>query len=392
MRGRIIKRKGSKNYTIVLQLGLDPATGKRKQQWITVGPSIRKAEKQMTKLINELDSGTYIAPNKVTVAQYLQRWLAECSKPSLTPRSYERYKGIVEKHLIPAIGRIRLIELRPEHIQRHYAVLVSKGLAARTVRYDHIVIHGALRMATKWQLVPRNVADAVEPPKPKQSEMQTWDSDEVAQFLEAAKRTPNYVLFYATLYTGARRSELLGLSWRHIDFLYSQMNIERGLHWTKEKGYIFTQPKTAKSRRSIALSPSLALLLKEYKEGEECAHLLAGKPLTEDDLVFSHPDGSPLFPNSVSRAWVQLAEKAGIKVIRFHDARHTHASILLKQGIHPKVVQERLGHSTIAVTLDTYSHVTPGLQEAAAKRFDDALEVGHNSKADETSPAANRLQ
>ena len=387
MRGRIIKRKGSNNYTIVLQLGLDPSTGKRKQQWITAGPSKREAEKQMAKLINELDNGTYIAPNKITVAQYLQRWLAECGKPSLTPRSYERYRGIIEKNLIPALGRIRLIDLRPEHVQRHYASLLDKGLAARTVRYDHIVLHGALRMAVKWQLVPRNVADAVDPPKARNSEMQTWDSDEVATFLEAAKSTPYHVLFYAALYTGARRSELLGLSWRHVDFIYSQINIERGLHWTKDKGYIFIQPKSAKSKRNIALSPSLVLLLKEHREKQECARLLIGKPLSEDDLVFAHDDGTPLFPNSVSRAWTMLASNVGIKLIRFHDARHTHASLLLKQGAHPRIVQERLGHSTIATTLDVYSHVTPGLQEAVAARFDEAM----SSKYNDHSNSGNKL-
>ena len=381
MRGRIIKRKGSSNYTIVLQLGLDPSTGKRKQQWITTGPSKREAEKQLTKLIHELDNGNYVKPDKTTVAQYLRRWLAECGKPSLSPRSYERYSGIIEKNLIPAFGSIILTGLRPEHIQRHYATMIDKGLAPRTVLYDHIVIHGALRTAMRWQLVSRNVADAVEPPKPKRSEMQTWDPDEVAQFLEAAKATPYHVLFYAALYTGARRSELLGLSWRHVDLLYSQINIERGLHWTKNEGYVFTQPKSAKSRRTIALPPSLAVLLKEHRKKQEYDRLFLGKPLTEDDLVFAHPDGSPLFPNSISRAWVLLAKRAGIKAIRFHDARHSHASLLLRQGAHPRVVQERLGHSTIATTLDIYSHVTPGIQEAVAARFDEAMSDGYNDKS-----------
>jgi integrase len=333
----------------------------------------------LAKLICDLDNGSYIEPNKTTVAQYLQRWLVECCKPSLTPRSYERYKGIIEKNLIPAIGRIRLVDLRPEHVQRHYTTMIDKGLAARTIRYDHIVIHGALRMAVKWQLVPRNVADAVEIPKPKHSEMQIWDSDEITKFLEAAKTTPYYALFYAALYTGARRSELLGLSWRHVDFLYSQIDIERGLHWIKREGYIFTQPKSVKSRRTIALPPSLVLLLKEYKEKQECNRLLIGKPFTEDDLVFSHEDGSPLFPNSISRAWSLLAKKAGLKPIRFHDARHSHATLLLRQGAHPRVVQEQLGHSTIATTLDVYSHVTPGLQEAAATRFDEAMSGRYNN-------------
>lgn len=378
MRGRIIKRKGSSNYTIVLQIGLDPSSGKRKQRWIAAGTSKRAAEAKLAELIHELDSGNYIKLNKTTVAQYLRRWLAEY-KPSLTPRAYERYQGIVEKNLIPAIGSIRLVELRPEHIQRHYANMVDRGLAPRTVRYDHTVLHRALHMAAKWQLVPRNIADAVEPPKVNYSEMKTWDLDEVAKFLEAAKATPYYVLFYTALYIGARRSELLGLSWHHVDLLYSQINIERGLHWTKDKGYIFTQPKSMKSKRTIALPPSLALLLKERKEKQECARLLAGRTLSEDDLVFAHPDGSPLFPNSVSRAWNLLVRKTGIRAIRFHDARHTHATLLLKQGTHPKIVQERLGHASIQITLDTYSHVVPGLQEAAAVRFDEVISGGYTS-------------
>ncbi len=387
MRGRIIKRKGSSNYTIVLQLGLDMESGKREQRWITAGPSKREAEKQMAKLIHELDNGSYIKSDKTTVAQYLQRWLVECRKPSLSPRSYERYKGIIEKNLIPAFGSIPLIGLRPEHIQRHYANMVAKGLAARTVRYDHIVIHGALRMAVKWQLVSRNVADAVEPPKAKHTEMQTWDADEVAQFLEAAKITPYHVLFYAALYTGARRSELLGLSWRHVDLLYSQLNIERGLHWIKNGGYVFTQPKSAKSRRTIALPSSLALLLKEHREKQEYTRVFAGKSWAEDDLVFAHPDGSPLFPNSVSKAWKLIAKQAGVKVIRFHDARHSHATLLLRQGAHPRVVQERLGHSTIATTLDVYSHVTPGIQEAVAARFDEVMSDRYNSHGNQSKTA-----
>ena len=284
----------------------------------------------------------------------------------------------IRDSLIPALGSIRLVELRPEHIQRHYANMVNRGLAPRTTRYDHTVLHRALHMAVKWQLVPRNVADAVEPPKAMDSEMETWSSDEVARFLEAAKATPYYVLFYTALYTGMRRCELLGLSWRHIDLLCCQINIERGLHWTKEKGYVFTQPKSKKSKRTIALPPSLALLLKEHKEKQECARLLAGSTLSEDDLVFGRPDGSPLFPNSVSRAWDLLVRKIGIKAIRFHDARHTHATLMLKQGVHPKVVQERLGHASIQTTLDTYSHVAPGLQEAAAVGFDEVMSGGYN--------------
>jgi integrase len=201
--------------------------------------------------------------------------------------------------------------------------------------------------------------------------MQTWDDNDITHFLEAAKESPYYALFYTALFTGMRRSELLGLAWRDVDFLYCQLSITRSLHHLKDGSYVFTQPKSAKSRRTIALSPSVVLLLKEHKEKQELERVTLGKLLADDDLVFSTLEGKPLRPNTITRAWVTLSVRAGVKAIRLHDARHTHASIMLKQGIHPKIVQERLGHSSIEMTLDIYSHVMPGIQEAAAKRFDD---------------------
>jgi len=166
---------------------------------------------------------------------------------------------------------------------------------------------------------------------------------------------------------------LLGLKWTDVDFILSQIYVNRSLHHLKDGSYVFTEPKSAKSRRTIALPPSAILLLKEHKEKQMLERAMLGVPLKVDDLVFSTPEGKPLRPNTVTRAWTTLAARAGLKVIRLHDARHSHASLMLKQGIHPKIVQERLGHASIQMTLDTYSHVAPGLQEAAAKRFDEVL-------------------
>jgi integrase len=182
-----------------------------------------------------------------------------------------------------------------------------------------------------------------------------------------------------------RRTELLALRWQDIDFIYSQISNNRGLHQLNDGRYIFTQPKSAKSQRTISLSPSTILVLKEHHEKQKLERIMQGIPLTDEDLVFSHPNGKPLCPNTVSHAWTILATRAGVKVIRLHDARHSHASLLLKQGTHPKIVQERLGHSTISVTLDTYSHVSPGLQEAPANRFDWAFTNKYNETANETS-------
>jgi integrase len=372
MRGRIIKRKGSNNYTIVLQLGLDPSTGKRKQQWITAGPSKREAEKQMAKLIHELDSGTFVKPDKTIMRDYLKKWLSDYAKPNLSPRSYDRYTGIIHKYLIPELGSIQLTQLRPEHLQRHYTTGLNKGLSARTVRYHHALIHVALQTAVKWGLVNRNVADAVDPPRFKRSTMQTWNEDEVNRFLEAAIDSRYYPLFYTALFTGMRRGELLALRWQDIDFIYSQIYVSRSLHQLRNGNYIFTQPKSEKSRRTIAISSSLFLVLSEYRKIKEAEALLLGQTINEADLVFSN-SGKPLRPNTVTYAWERMAAQADVKVIRLHDARHTHASLMLKQGIHPKIVQERLGHTSIQMTLDTYSHVAPGIQQAAAESFDKLL-------------------
>ena len=181
-----------------------------------------------------------------------------------------------------------------------------------------------------------------------------------------------------------RRSELLALRWQDIDFLLGQIYVNRSLHVLKGSKVTFKSPKTAKGRRAVALPPSAFLVLAEYRKAREAESVLLDNPISDSDLVFSNL-GKPFLPNTVTHAWINLVRRIGLKRIRFHDARHTHASLMLKQGIHPKVVQERLGHSTIAITLDTYSHVAPGLQEAAAKRFDDVVKLRHNNKVSENN-------
>jgi integrase len=375
MRGHITKR-GKDSYTIVLNLGRDPETGKRKQQWISVKGTKKDAEKRLSELISQLDNGIYIKPKNTTFGEYLEMWLNEYAKNHLSPRGFERYAGIIINHLIPELGQVSLTQLRPEHLQKHYTSKLNDGLSARTVRYHHALIHVALQTAVKWSLVSRNAADAVDPPRIRQNEMQTWNEDEVTQFLEGAKKSPYYALFYTALFTGMRRSELLALRWQDIDFIYSQIYVNRSLHQLKDGSFVFTQPKSIKSNRTIALTPSTILILKDYHEQRKLDQDMIGNPLTDNDLVFSNLEGKPLRPNTITRAWTTLAAKCGLKVIRLHDARHTHASLMLKQGIHPKIVQERLGHSSIQMTIDIYSHVAPGIQEAAANRFDDILTKG----------------
>jgi len=383
MRGHITKR-GKNSYSIAISLGKD-LTGRYKQQWVSVKGTKKDAEKRLSELLHQLDTGTFMKPGKTTLAEYLGRWLQDYAKPNLSPRGFERYESIARVHLLPSLGNIPLTQLRPEHLQKHYTLKLNDGLSPRSVRYHHVVLHKALQTAIKWGLVARNVADGVDVPRARHTEMQTWDEYDVTCFLEAVRDSHYYALFHTALFTGMRRSELLALQWRDIDL--HQIYVNRSLHQLRDGSYVFTQPKSDSSRRTIALSPLSVLTLTEHKERQEGIRAMLGTPLKGDDLVFSTPEGKPLRPNTISRAWTVLAARAGVKVIRFHDARHTHASLMLKQGVHPKIVQERLGHASIQITLDTYSHVAPGLQEAAAESFDKLVSTKYNGKG-EKEPVA----
>ncbi|MFC1861184.1 tyrosine-type recombinase/integrase [Chloroflexota bacterium] len=372
MRGHVVKRyKGS--YSIVLNLGTDPSTGNRKQQWISVKGTKKVAEKRLAEMLHQLDTGMFMKPGKITLADYLKQWLQDYCWPNLAPRTAEGYESIVHCHLIPSLGQIPLTQLKPEHLQHVYSEKLTAGLSHRTVRYIHVTIHKALQDAVRLGIIVRNPADAVNPPKVQRQEIRTMSESDIHIFLEFAKSTSYYALFYTALFTGMRRSELLALRWSDVDLILCQLSVTRALHHLQDGSLIFRQPKSAKGRRLISLSPSTTTLLREHREQQEEMRQALGSTLAEDDLVFCRVDGKPLLPNSVSHAWTKLASRTGLKGIRLHDARHTHASLMLKQGIHPKIVQERLGHASIQITLDTYSHVTPGLQQAAANRFDDIV-------------------
>lgn len=382
MRGHIVKRyKGS--YSIVLNLGTDPATGKRKQQWISVKGTKKEAEKRLAEMLHQLDTGMFMKPGKITLADYLKQWLKDYCWPNLAPRTAEGYESIVHCHLIPSLGQIPLTQLKPEHLQHVYSDKLAAGLSHRTVRYIHVTLHKALQDAVRLGIIVRNPADAVKPPKVQRQEIRTMSESDIHIFLEFAKSTPYYALFYTALFTGMRRSELLAIRWSDVDLILCQLSVTRALHHLQDGSLIFRQPKTAKGRRLISLSPSTTILLREHREQQEEMRQALGSKLTEDDLVFCHVDGKPLLPNSVSHAWTKLASRTGLKGIRLHDARHTHASLMLKQGIHPKIVQERLGHASIQITLDTYSHVTSGLQQAAANRFDDIVQGASENETKE---------
>ncbi len=380
MRGHL-KKRGNNSWTIVVYLGRDPQTGKKRYKWQSVKGTKKQADKELTALLTRLEEGTYIKPTKLTVEEYLEEWLRDYVAINTTPRTQYRYTEIVRIHLVPALGSIPLKGLQARHIQAHYAeALVSGhrkregGLSAQTVHYHHRVLFEALKHAVKKGILIRNVAEAVDAPRVTRREFAVLGPEEVNRFLEAAKNSPYYTIFFTAIYTGLRRGELLGLRWCDIDLDLGLLSVVQTLQHIQGGEHIFKEPKSKSGRRQIALPPSLAILLREHKVKEAGTRILADNPLTPADLVFSHTDGTPIRPNSVTRAFTKLARSIGLEGVRFHDLRHAHASLMLRQGVHPKIVSERLGHSNITMTLEIYSHVLPGLQEAAALRFEEGLQ------------------
>jgi len=378
MKGCIIERNG--NLRLKVSLGKNPQTGKYESYYETFQGNRTEAQKRLRQILTELDKGMFTKPGKITVADYLNIWLKDYCKPNLSPRTHELYSYICKKHIIPTLGNILLFELKPQHLQHLYADKLASGLSNRTVQIIHVTLHKALKNAVKTGLIIRNIAESVDTPKIQRHEMHVMSETDLHIFLEYAKDTPYYALFYTALFTGMRRAELLALRWSDIDLELCQLSVTRSMQYigsaALENRIIFKEPKTAKSRRLISLSPSTAITLREHQAKQnELRQSLGYTPLSDSDLVFSHYDGLPLLPNSVTHAWIKLVRHCGLHGIRLHDARHTHASLLLKQGVHPKVVQERLGHGSIQITLDTYSHVAPGLQQAAANKFDEIISL-----------------
>ena len=376
MRGHIRERyRGT--WCIVIDVGRDPKTGKRRQQWYTVKGGKKDAQRELREKLRLWEKGAYVKPQKTSLGEYLKHWVASYVVMHTSPRTAEGYQAIVNRYLIPALGGIPLCELQPQHLEKYYGDALSHGrldgkggLSTRTVLHQHRVLSQALSHAVKQGILVRNVAEAVVAPRPGRSQMATLCSSDVPKFLDAAQKTPYYVLFYTALYTGMRRGELLGLRWCDIDLGKASISVVQSLYRLSGGEFVIKEPKSPHSRRLVALSPSVAELLHRHHTEHEAQKILLGKMLGGDDLVFAHPDGSPLDPSTVTHAFGKLIKKAGLPHIRFHDLRHTHATLMLKGGVHPKIVSERLGHANIGITLDTYSHVVPGLQEAAALRFD----------------------
>jgi integrase len=293
---------------------------------------------------------------RLTVSEFIARYMDSVAAHNLRPKTVEAYSSLIRIHINPTIGSIRLSQLRPDHLQNLYSEKRKAGLSNRTVQFIHSIIHKVLDQALKWGLVLRNVADLVEKPTVKRKAPTIWTNEQVSIFLRAVKDHRFYPIYVLALAGGFREGEVLGIQFSDIDWDNGIINVTHAVQYLIGKGVVLTEPKTEKGKRPVPLPEYALRVLKEHCDSQN----------RNQGFIFVTGNITPFSPRNLVRHFKQVIEDTELPEIRFHDLRHYHASYLLSQGINPKIVQERLGHSTILLTLDTYSHTTPSLQKEAA--------------------------
>ena len=376
MRGRI--RQRSKNsWQIQIYTGVGPDS-KPKRHFETVKGRKGDAQKRLTELLSSLDKGVYTPPGRLTVAAHLNNWLDGYVKTNCSQRTLDGYQSIILRHLMPGLGHVQLKHLHPQTIQAYYGKAHEK-LSNRTVHHHHRVLSQSLKYAVRQGYLGRNPAELVDPPSPKGKSMRTLTQSEVMDLLTNARDSYYYPVIYTAVSTGLRQAELLGLRWRDIDLDLRSISVCQTLY--KRHGVCeFKEPKTSHSRRLVSMTPKLADYLSQYKEERESLSLHLGRLLKPDDLVFSNAEGKPTDPGVLSHNFARIAKRAGLKNVRFHDLRHTFASLMLLRGAKPKVISEALGHASVAFTMDTYSHIIEGMQSEAMALLDEVLPPGENAR------------
>lgn len=370
MRGHIRKRSKD-SWTVVVELPRDPETGKRRQKWVTVRGPKREAERVLADLLAKLNHGMVgTAPSSLTVQNYLENWL-DTVKNSVRPQTFNLWRKCV-KYWSGLVGDVPLSKLTPLEVQQA-VVRLSERITGSTVRTLYKVFRTAMRQAVKWELIPKSPADGVRLPAENTTELRAWDEEQVSRFLEQAAKSRYYTLFYVALATGMRLGELLGLVWDDVDLKASHITVRRSLCLCAYGEPQWQEPKTPRSRRKIPIDSNTARLLQQWRRKQLEEKLRAGPRWHNYNLVFTTREGRPLDFSTIAKALKRLADRAGVPRLRFHDLRHTHATLLLRQGVHPKVVAERLGHTTVQFTLDKYSHVLPDTQREAVRALEQTL-------------------
>lgn len=342
------------------------------------GKTYAEAQRQLNRAKLEQQEGKLATGPKQTVNVYLPRWLEEVAKPNIELNTYARYRILVYKHILPAFGNVQLQKITPLQLQSFYASKTQEGLKPGTVRMLHSLLHSAFDNAVRWGLMSRNICDLVTKPRLMPREEQVLTEEQARTLIETARGHRLEALLIVAVTTGMRHGELLGLKWQDIDFEKHSVQVRRSVSFLARHGYREKEPKTEKGRRTISLPKVVMDALKEHREHQIEGKKKAGARWHELDLVFCNADGYYMHSNNLRHIFRVLLKDAGLPTMRIHDLRHSAATILLKMGVPPHVVQEILGHSHINITLGIYGHVLPGQQRDAMGEWDDLFQTRPN--------------
>jgi integrase len=380
--GTIVKRSDGR-WMASLTLGRDPQTGVLKRASF-YGKTRAEVALRLAQALRDQAHGVFVAPHALTVQSWLSTWLTTYKQPALRPLSVERYGRLIRKHLTPVLGHLPLRELRPEHLQQFYTAQLARGMAPRTVRQLHTLLHGALAQAEKTGLVARNVSRLTTPPRARVQERPTLSVTQMTQaVLPHLTGERLGVVIVLACGTGLRRGELLGLRWQDVDLSQALLQVRQALarlhapQAGKKTQLVMQAPKTAQSRRTIPLPAVCVQTLRQHRARQAEKKLTLGPAYRDQGLVFCQEDGTPLNPAAVNRCFTRALRRAGLPHLRLHNLRHTFATWMLELGESPKTVQTLLGHSTVATTLDLYSHVSLELEKQAVTRLNAALTGGN---------------
>ena len=356
------KKNGSWRAQVSLdgrRLSYTAKTKKECQEWIK-------------KTLGQIDDGMNFASTQITLEEYLSGWIAS-KKSSLRHTTWTQYKVVIDKYIVPQIGHIKIRGLRPDHIQVFYDRLLGEDTGAYTVLKIHTVLHGALGRAVRIGSIGNNPASLAIPPKEPTREMQIFDEGLVSQMLVAAHKNYLEPILHLAVTSGMRQMELLGLKWTDLDWVNQSIKVERQLARPVGEDVQFTQPKTKFGRRTVVLGSGSIYVLRNHYDRQNEARQKAGDKWVEHGLIFTTRYGTPHHPRNLLRDFKLLLKNAGLPIIRFHDLRHTAASLMLNHGIPVIVVSRRLGHAKPSITLDVYGHLIPSMQIEAAQKIDELI-------------------
>ncbi|MCC8434478.1 site-specific integrase [Brevibacillus sp. M2.1A] len=380
MKGYFRKRGSLWSFTVDIGRKGD---GSRNQKTKGGFKTKREAEQACAELITQLTKGDYLEPSKKTIQEAMEAWLQTILQSTLRISTYENYSKAILKRIIPALGNLKLKDVQVDQIQSFYLTLVKEGLSPEYIRYLHSILKSFFTYQVRLQNITKNVVALAVPPRIGRKEQRTWSINEAVRFLEVAKEENQtyYIVYLLALYTGLRRGEILSLRWKDCDLNQGKISVCHTLYYSNQQ-FHFLEPKTSRSNRLVSIPDSVVEVLKSYRLEQELHKREMGSVYENYDLIAANEIGQPINPRSLTGHFRRMIQKASVPKIRFHDTRHTHATILLKLGEHVKIVSERLGHSNAAMTMNVYSHVTSDMQKEAARKFETALKLEGRSNDD----------